>query len=191
MGNFSFTEREDRRVGERFADFKVSFRARRISRWGHILFVPFICRRRQLRAIFAYSPWCSLVEADGKLDIEIGIVSGVQPGQVVIGYRIRYFPLCYLCDQILRRDAVARHFVYLYAASQFIVQIDKPVVIFTGLYIYFFADEFCDVCYRFCFAIVPLYDYLMCNHFLSTINEAVFPFFGDGQVIGNQISFTG
>ena len=31
MGNFSFTEREDGGVGNRFADFKVSFRARRIS----------------------------------------------------------------------------------------------------------------------------------------------------------------
>ena len=188
MRYFSFPQRQDRRVGNGFADFKISFHTGCIRRRGHILFMPFVGGFRQLRTILAYSPRGPLVKADGKPDVQVGIIGSVEPGYIIVRHGVRYLTLRYLHNQVFYRDAVIAYFVDMDAATQFLVQIDKTLIVFSGFHIHIFSDEFRYVLQRFCTSACALHYDLMCNHFFSAIYQAVFPFLGYGQVVGYEVA---
>ena len=75
------------------------------------------------------------------------------------------------------------------AATQLPVQIDKPFIILSGFYVHILSDKFRYIFQRFDAAACTLYDDLMGNHLLTAVCQTVFPFFGDGQVVGNKIAF--
>ena len=74
------------------------------------------------------------------------------------------------------------------AAAQFVVQVDKAVIILSGFHIDIFSNQFGDIFQRFLLASPLLDNNLMGNHVFPTIKEAVFPFFGDRQIVGNHVS---
>ena len=68
-------------------------------------------------------------------------------------------------------------------SSELFVQIDQPFIIFSGLHIYIFPDEFRYVFQWFGASAVTLHDDLF-----AAIKQAVFPFLGDGKVVGYEVS---
>ena len=189
MRYFSFPQRQDRRVRNGFTDFKIPLHTCCISRRCHVLLMPFIGGFRKLRRIFAYGPRSPLVETDGQSDIQVGIVGGVETGYIIVRYGIRYLTLRNLHNQVFYRDAVITYLVDVDAATQFFVQIDKALIVLSGFYVYILSDEFRYVFQRFGTSACTLYNDLMGNHFLTAIYQTVFPFFGDGQVIGYEVAF--
>ena len=73
-------------------------------------------------------------------------------------------------------------------SSELFVQIDQPFIIFSGLHIYIFPDEFRHVFQWFGASAVTLHDDLVRDDLLTAIYQAVFPFFSDRQVVGNEVS---
>ena len=73
--------------------------------------------------------------------------------------------------------------------SQFVVQIHEAIVIFAWFDIYIFADKFRYIFQWFMLSISLLDDNLMGDYVFSAIQKAVFPFFGNRQVVGDHISF--
>ena len=65
--------------------------------------------------------------------------------------------------------------------SQFVVQIHEAI--------YIFADKFRYIFQWFMLSISLLDDNLMGDYVFSAIQKAVFPFFGNRQVVGDHISF--
>ena len=86
--------------------------------------MPFAGSACQLRAVAADGPGGALIEADGQVDVQVGVVGAVQAGDVVVRYRVGDFSLCHLCDEVFSAQAVAPDEVDADASAQFLVQVD-------------------------------------------------------------------
>ena len=187
--DFAFAQREDGRVGDGLADFKVALHAGRIGRRGHVLPVPLVGCLGQLGALLAHGPRGTLVEADAQRNVEVGVVGGVESGHVIVGHGVVNLSLCHLGDELFGRDAVAGHGVDLQASTQLVVEVVQPVEVLAWFGIDFLAYQLRHVAKGLLVsAALALHDDLVCNHLLAAILHAIFPLLGDGQVVGYQVS---
>ena len=99
--------------------------------------------------------------------------------------------MCHLGDKVLGTDAVAPDEVDADASSQLLIQVDQPFVVFSRIDIDILANQFGDIFERFVASIFALDHYLVGDDVFATVQQAVFPFFGDGQGIGYQVAFSG
>ena len=150
--------------------------------------MPFVGGGCQLRTVFPDCPRCTLVKADGESDIQVRVIGGIKLCHVIVCYGIGDFSLCHLGDEVFCTDTVVGHFMDVDTSSEFFVQIDQPFIIFSGLHIYIFPDEFRHVFQWFGASAVTLHDDLVRDDLLTAIYQAVFPFFSDRQVVGNEVS---
>ena len=171
-------------MGRRFADFEVSFRTGLVVGRGHVGAMPFAGGSCQLRAVAADGPGGALIEADGQIDVQVGVVGAVQAGNVVVCYCVGDFSLCHLGDEVFGTHAVAPDEVDADASAQFLVQVDQPFMVFARLHVDVFADELGDVLQWLFPSAAPLHDDLMGDDFFAAVEQAFFPFFGDGQGVG-------
>ena len=123
-----------------------------------------------------------MVETDRKPDVEVRVVRGIEAGYIIVRYGIRYFALWNLHNKVFNRDAVIADLMDMDAATQLLVQVDKPFIILSGFYVHILSDKFRYIFQRFDAAACTLYDDLMGNHLLTAVCQTVFPFFGDGRL---------
>ena len=150
--------------------------------------MPFVGGGCQLRTVFPDCPRCTLVKADGESDIQVRVIGGIKLCHIIVCYGIGDFSLCHLGDEVFCTDTVVGHFMDVDTSSELFVQIDQPFIIFSGLHIYIFPDEFRYVFQWFGASAVTLHDDLVRDDLFAAIKQAVFPFLGDGKVVGYEVS---
>ena len=173
-----------------FAYFEVSLGAGFVLGGYFVLAMPTVGCFAQEGSIFTDSPRGSLVETDGQVDIQVGVIGFVETGQVVVAHGIVDGAVGYLRHEVLDGDAIVVYPVDEDTATQFAVEVDESGEVFAGLGIDFLADEFGNILHGGeLLARVALNQDLVGDDVFATEADAILVLLGDGERVGDEVAF--
>lgn len=158
---------------------------------GYFVFaMPTVGCFAQEGSIFTDGPGGSLVETDGQVDIQVGVIGFVETSQVVVAHGIVDGAVGYLHHEVLDGDAIVVYPVDEDNATLFAVEVDKSGEVFARLGIDFLADEFGYIFHGGeLLAGVALNQDLVGDDVFATEADAILVLFGDRERVGDEVAF--
>ena len=132
---------------------------------------------------FSYRPRSTLVETDGKGNVQIRIICFVEFGQVVVADGIIDAAVGHLHDEVFGGNTVVLYFMNQDAAAQFLVQVYQAVEVLAGFHIHFFTYQFGHILQGGHLVAVSLHQHLVSDDVFTAKLYAVFKLLRDGKVI--------